>query len=275
MIVDCLVENTAIQEGVMAEHGLSLHITTSTHRILFDFGQTDAVFSNAEHMCVDLTKVDMAVLSHGHYDHCGGLERFMALNPQVKVYIHEAAFETHLSDRGEGGIIDIGIRGDLRRRAGVTPTHTVLWPDRGLLLFSDVDGQAFLPKGNRSMLVPDPKGGHMPDDFRHEQNLLVEEGDSLILMAGCAHKGILNIMEKAREHMGRMPDIVFGGFHLSSRNPADEEPQERIERLGEALAATGATFYTGHCTGVRAFDILKDKLGDKLFALTGGQRIII
>ncbi len=88
-----LMENAAAREDLAAEHGLSLLIETGAHRILFDAGQTGAFAENAERLGLDLGMVDLAVLSHGHYDHSGGLLRFLECNGHAKAYVNQHAFD--------------------------------------------------------------------------------------------------------------------------------------------------------------------------------------
>jgi len=105
----------------------------------------------------------------------------------------------------------------------------------------------------------------LPDDFRHEQYLLVREGDKRILFSGCSHKGILNILHWFR------PDVLVGGFHFKQLDPNSEQ----LRRYGEAMAKYDTIFYTGHCTGEEQFQALKPILGDRLRAISTGAVITI
>ena len=91
-----LIENTSAR-GLPTEHGLSLFVETAEHKFLFDMGQTDLFARNAETLGIDLSKVDFAVLSHGHYDHGGGLPAFLAVNPTAAVYLQASAAGDHYS----------------------------------------------------------------------------------------------------------------------------------------------------------------------------------
>jgi len=95
MKITALVENTSCDPDLGAEHGLSLYIETRRQKILFDMGQTDLFVSNAERLGINLSEVDLAVLSHGHYDHGGGLRRFLEINKRATVYLSRYAFEAH------------------------------------------------------------------------------------------------------------------------------------------------------------------------------------
>ena len=104
MKIVTLMENTACREDLCCEHGLSLYIETENHRILFDAGQSAAFADNAEKLGVALETVDFAVLSHGHYDHGGGLGKFLECNKGAPVYVSSHAFEPHYSRNGYIGL---------------------------------------------------------------------------------------------------------------------------------------------------------------------------
>jgi 7,8-dihydropterin-6-yl-methyl-4-(beta-D-ribofuranosyl)aminobenzene 5'-phosphate synthase len=108
MIIRVLAENTAVSEAFGSEHGLSLHIETKGRGILFDTGASALFARNAEKMGVDLTKAELAVISHGHYDHWGGLAEFLSINAGASVYVHEKAFGSHYAKRPDGKLFDIG-----------------------------------------------------------------------------------------------------------------------------------------------------------------------
>lgn len=95
MKITCLTENTSICDEIGYEHGLSLYIETEEHNILFDMGQSDLFFQNAEKLGVDIAAVDIAILSHGHYDHGGGLAKFLEVNSLAPIYISRYAFEPY------------------------------------------------------------------------------------------------------------------------------------------------------------------------------------
>ena len=116
MKIVTLMENTACCSGFLAEHGLSLYIETGNRKILFDAGQSAAFANNAEILGVDLRKVDFAVLSHGHYDHSGGLERFLEINPIAPVYVSSHAFEAHYAGDGRYIGVDTSLRNSARIR---------------------------------------------------------------------------------------------------------------------------------------------------------------
>ena len=116
-------------------------------------------------------------------------------------------------------------------------------------------------------------GKYYKDDFTHEQSLLIRENDKYILIAGCAHKGIVNIIDKAEEIMDSNLSTVIGGFHLFNPVNKKNESLEFISNIAKNLSNKNTIFYTCHCTGNKAFYILKENLKDKIMYLSTGQVI--
>lgn len=271
MKVTLLLENTACRADVKQEHGLSLHIATDRHKLLFDMGPNAMFLENAETLGVDIKAVDTAVLSHAHNDHSGGLALFCKRNDRASVYLQQDAW-------GEYYVVTpkkcayIGLDKVLRKyesRFRMVDGVTVL--DDELTLFSGGFGQDYRSHANDT-LREKVGDDYPPDAFRHEQCLLVTERGKTALFGGCAHNGIVNILRRAEEILGRAPDAVFAGFHLYNPSLAQTEPRELVEAIAQELDARRNTrFYTGHCTGQEAFDILKETLGDRLTYMSGGS----
>ena len=112
-------------------------------------------------------------------------------------------------------------------------------------------------------------------NFRHETNLLITAGEKAVLLAGCAHSGIVPIMQRCEALLGRAPDIVLGGFHLFSPGSGETEPEEVIRGIGRKLAQWPSHYYTGHCTGEKAYQQLSSILEDRLHPLSGGLKLVI
>lgn len=259
MKIHCLIENTRSGPELVAEHGLSLLIETGSHRILFDAGASPAFAENAARMGLDLGRVDAAVLSHGHYDHGGGMLRFLELNPHSPVWASPHAAEPHFNAEGK----DIGLPAELARHKRFRPVSSAV---------SELaPGITLHTAGTVPQAYPTPPNGmstlrgnsHIPDDFRHELYLLIEENGRRVLFSGCSHRGILNITDHFR------PDILVGGFHLM-RTPLQELPA-----VAYALAQFHTHYYTGHCTGAPAFNFLKSTLREHLDSFSSGSSIEI
>lgn len=265
-----LVENTAENPPLAAEHGLGIYIETDRHRLLMDAGQTDALIRNSRLLGIDLCTVDTVILSHGHYDHSGGILPFSEINPRADIYMQSAAAEPHFN-----GEKYIGIDKDilsLHRLKLIEGNHRI---DEELFLFSGIKGRRCYPKGNLKLShISD--GKRVCDNFAHEQCLVISCGGKSILLSGCAHNGILNILDSYREIFGGSPDYVISGFHLMKKD-GEYAPEEAeiITETARELSEMNTVFFTGHCTGIPAFEIMKEIMGDKLHALHTGKRIVL
>lgn len=256
MKIIALTENTAARPDLGAEHGLSLYLEACGKKILFDTGQSPLFAENAAKLGVDLSAVDLAVLSHGHYDHSGGLKHFLEINDHAPIYVSRYAFEPHLTLAGKDIGVDPSLKNDPRLipvgdKAEIAPGLTLYSCNRRKRLFPLVTGGMTTLRGGRSL----------PEDFRHEQYLLIEEDGKRILISGCSHKGILDIAAWFK------PDILVGGFHFF-RLPLDE----RLTSYARRLEQSGIRFYTCHCTGTAQYEWMKKDM-TRLEYLSAGQQI--
>jgi 7,8-dihydropterin-6-yl-methyl-4-(beta-D-ribofuranosyl)aminobenzene 5'-phosphate synthase len=274
MIIKALVENTSVSEEIGHEHGLSLSIETDRHRILFDMGCGGLFLKNAQKMDVSVKNVDIAVLSHGHDDHGGGLKTFLMENPDAKVYIRDSAFNKHLSKRSGGEIAEIGLDRNLMDNERIVFSGDYLRIDDELELFSGVRGRELRSRANQSILMEE-NGRVIEDTFIHEQNLIITEGNKTVLLSGCSHNGIINIINRFIELKGRPADYVIGGFHLHNPSTGQEEEPELVDAVGRFLQSTGAQCYTCHCTGFGSFSRLQAIMKDKIRYLAAGDTVAI
>lgn len=268
MIIRTLLENKSFQEKLGSEHGLSLLIETKEATVLFDMGASDLFARNAKVMGVDLANVDLAVISHGHYDHTGGLQTFFEGNNQAPVYIHSAACGEFVTP-GEDGWRYIGIPKTYAPEDRFIKVQGDVEISKSLKILAEVQPNHLNPPDNKVMFQKGPNGYEL-DRFIHEQNLVLRQGEKTVLITGCAHKGIVNIMDYFYQNEGKWPDVVIGGFHLVNREWS-EEMVEFIGKIGEFFKSTPTHFYTGHCTGEKALRLLKNQLGNQIEELSTGM----
>ena len=254
MKIISLVENTSVNHDIEAEHGLSLYIESKNHKILFDMGQTDLFLKNAKKLGVDLSQVDIAILSHGHYDHGGGLEEFLKINKKAYVYISQYAFDTYYNGKEKY----IGLNLSLKDNRRLIFTNGNVEVEEGITLYHCNDRVKRYDLGSFGLNVKREQE-YVPDDFRHEQYMLIEENGKQILFSGCSHKGILNIAEWFQ------PDVLIGGFHFS-KLPLDDTLKSYAKYLDEFKTE----YYTCHCTGMEQFSYMKQFMS-RLFYLSAGQ----
>ncbi len=257
-----LMENTPFQPDFRTEHGLSLYIETKRHKILFDTGQSGQFADNAADLGIDLETVDMAVLSHGHYDHGGGIRRFLERNTHAKVYVSEYAFGKYYH-----GQRYIGLDPALRDSDRLISVPSVLKIDDELTL-DPCRGRDMVYPVDDAGLSEMRRGNLIPDAFLHEQYLIIQEAGRRIVISGCSHRGVLNIMDWLR------PDVLVGGFHFMNQVISEGE-NPVLDSAAEILSNYDTLYYTCHCTGKGQYEYMKKKMGDRLRYLASGQRVTI
>ena len=271
MKVTVLVENTACSPAFIGIHGLSMHVETKRHRLLVDLGPDETLLKNALAAGIDLSLVDTVVISHGHYDHGGALRAFLAVNQNARIYIQQSAFDRFYA-KGPNGEKPIGLDETLRDHPQIILTGDRFLIDDELQLFSGVIGRKFESRMNQ-VLYMESAGERVPDQFAHEQNLIVTEGGRYFLFGGCAHNGIVNILEIAEQIVQGPIDTAIAGFHLHNPTAGIDETPDLIAGIASELARRQTRFLTGHCTGLGPFSLLKEHLGDQVSAITAGLAV--
>lgn len=258
MKIVSLLENTSSVQELECEHGLSLYIEAANLKILFDMGQSDLFYKNALKLGIDLQKVDIAILSHGHYDHGGGLSKFLEINSTATVYAAKDAFLPYYN----GSQKYIGLDSSLKNhsRIKLISKSEQITSFASLSFCKDEDIHFDINPFGLSTLT---EKGLVPDSFSHELYLMIEENNKRILFSGCAHRGILNIISSFS------PDYFIGGFHLSKI----ANPNELLPYALE-LDKSKTIYYTCHCTGKEQYEIMKSRM-KRLQYLSTGNSIII
>ncbi len=282
MKVVSLIDNQSLaqRKDLRSEHGLSIYIYTSTQQILFDTGVSGIFRSNAQRLNTDLAQVSLAVLSHHHYDHGGGLRTFFASNTQAKVYLRSSGteqFYLHLFGLFKRPIgLDATLFQDYPERFCFTDVFSEIAPD--VFIVAKINKRHPSPRGNRRLFVHTGRSSQ-PEDFEHELILVIRENGQLVVFTGCSHHGILNMLDAVLECFpGQTIKAVFGGFHLIDNPPFNTMAggKQEVEELGEAILKYPIEkIFTGHCTGAKAYQVLSNVMGEKMQYLATGCQVEI
>lgn len=277
MEVTILIENLG-PESLACEHGLSVHVEYNGHSILLDTGSSGAFADNTKALGIDLAGVELAVLSHGHYDHADGLRAFFANNGHAPLYIRKGAKEGYFSMRGGTPPRFVGIHRDICRDY----EHRMVEVDGLYRLFPGVwlvENPAPEASAERAQHLYKKVGedAFAEDDFSHEHSLVLEGEKGLVVFNSCCHAGAANIAQHiANTFPGKPIAALLGGFHMMGATGTDSIncSVEYIKRVADAFKKLDiGRIYTGHCTGIPAFDRLKEELGDRLAYMRTGDRI--
>ena len=255
-----LVDNIG-SEQLPDEWGLSIYIEYQNHTILLDAGASYIFKKNAETLGLDLSKVELGVLSHAHYDHGNGILHFLALNPNADFYLRQEATQKYYDKPGLFYHY-IGLPKDLMKKYAhriklISDLKTEILPGV-YLLGHNTAGLAEI--GQKAKLYKKGAHGKEPDDFQHEQSLIFATEKGLVIFNSCSHGGAANILNEVTLAFPDQPILALvGGFHLFGK------PEAEVRALGKQLNQLSVQkIYTGHCTGKAAYDILHEELGEKL-----------
>ncbi len=246
-----LLDDTATRPGLKGEHGLSLWIRWGGHSMLFDTGQSARFLDNAQELGVEVTRPDVLVLSHGHYDHGGGLPDLLAAGVVPRVVAHPGVTVARWSCKPGMAPRAIGLDDTLREREGLFSRHaTPVEVAPGCTFLGAIP--RFHPEGSgvRHFYL-DPEGRE-PDRVEDDSGVVFDTREGLVLVTGCGHAGVANYLAVVK---ARWPDrplrMVVGGLHLQ----AATEPE--LENAVAALESSGVgTVAAMHCTGSRGAEAL-------------------
>ena len=214
MRITTLVENrpNPHDPALQAEWGLSQCVEIGGRRLLLDMGASDLFARNAERLGIDIASIDAAVLSHHHSDHGGGLRRFFELNDHAPVYLGQAPAGEPTGRLFRLVSRRIGLDADLMAahaaRFRTVRERTEVLP--GVFVLPNVRGHHPRPSGNKVLFVRVGKE-YVPDDFRHEVVVALREGDTLAVLTGCSHSGVLNMVETVQQQFPGVP--IRAGEH--------------------------------------------------------------
>jgi len=269
MKIVLVVENTAEGRDILGEHGLAYWIEADGRKILFDTGQGHILLHNADVLGIDLRQTETLVISHGHFDHAGGLAPLFEVARPALFVAHPEIFSPKYTRHG-GEMMEIGM--------GTLTEDDIRSHCEQLRLSREpveiVPGVSFLGEIPRRTSFEDTGGaffadaeGRSPDPLNDDSALVLESIKGLVVLLGCTHSGVVNTLMRVGElFAGKKIAAVIGGMHLWNASARRlDETVEAIRQSGAALVAAG------HCTGWRATKRFADEFGDRFEPLAAGR----
>jgi 7,8-dihydropterin-6-yl-methyl-4-(beta-D-ribofuranosyl)aminobenzene 5'-phosphate synthase len=250
--ITVLVENSVHQRDLQAEHGLSFHLQAGGHSMLFDTGQTGLLLRNAEVLRIPLDRIEAVALSHGHYDHTGGLPAVMRKTGcRARLFLHPAALLPKFTGNADGTSRPVGMNAAVVqavRDAAADVVRTIKPTEvlDGIFVTGAIPRQnAYEDTGGRFFL---DEACTQPDPLMDDQALFFDTPDGLVVVMGCGHAGVVNTLEYIRRITHSRPvHTVLGGMHLLTASP------ERIAKTVETFRRLDIKqIAPAHCTGMPA-----------------------
>lgn len=260
--------------GLLGEHGFACHLRTEQGDYLFDTGGVQTLIANSTKLNINLQKLAAIILSHGHRDHSGGLQQVLAKTGEIPVYGHPELFDLRHSNNGpqrrpigipwpKASLEQQGAKFQLARQ----PQQMA----KGLTLSGEIPRIHSIEKGDPNLEVTSATGQSHRDPVNDDNSLFIESPKGLIILLGCAHAGLLNIIDYACKITGHQKiHMLIGGTHLKYSQP--QQLEATLKRLAEIdIDHIGVA----HCTGFRPTQRLAACFGEKLFHASVGTKISI
>jgi 7,8-dihydropterin-6-yl-methyl-4-(beta-D-ribofuranosyl)aminobenzene 5'-phosphate synthase len=264
-----LIDNFAARAEIGSEHGLALWIEYKDKKILFDTGQSTLIIQNAEKLGIDLSQTYAIVLSHGHYDHTGGLFSVLEIAPNAVIYSHPAAMKSRYSCKGFS-VRPIGIP-DVTSQA--IKGHRVIWTEKPVRVCKGVGVTGQIPRKNDF----EDSGGtffvdekcRKPDSFVDDQALFIESPNGVIIVSGCAHSGIINTLDCISQLLNQSKvHAIIGGMHLINAGTYRIEKTISVFKKYDVQKIVPL-----HCTGREATEKIKAEFAEKCLHSGAGDKI--
>jgi len=265
MVLTTLIENLVYQKGLIAEHGLSFYLETGNLKIVFDTGQGENFIHNSRKMGIDLSQADYLIISHGHYDHIGGLHHFLEINQKAKILLKPQALSSKFQNEQFIGLEQIKelppSRLEYITSVRHLDYHIFVMPDIKNYFPVDSHKDGFFIQENNEII---------PDPFDDELFLSISSNQKITIISSCSHNGITNIIETAKNYFHLPVQTVIGGFH--TRKSSDDVLGHIAEYFNtNTINKVGVC----HCTGVENFSHLKKAFRAEIFYNYTGTKISI
>ena len=243
-----LAENYARKRFMVAEHGLSIYIEKDNKNILFDTGQSSIFSHNAKQSGIDLAKVDNLIFSHGHYDHTGGINKFLKVNKTATIYVHPDAFNKRYFGKEQN---DIGIPYQFDKYENLINCSSKLVKNKETIYIDEniiVSGEIKITDDSeisKNFYTDIGCNKLVKDNFIDEQILLIKEKEGVYIFTGCCHVGLINCINYVKELLpGQKIAGIIGGMHL------EKYSDEKLTKVIDYIGINRIDLYTLHCTKV-------------------------
>jgi 7,8-dihydropterin-6-yl-methyl-4-(beta-D-ribofuranosyl)aminobenzene 5'-phosphate synthase len=268
LAITILVDNEA-SEGLSREHGLSLWLETDAGHILFDTGQDCALADNARKLGIDLARADILALSHGHFDHTGGIRHVLDQAAGIHLYCHSAANQKRYAIFGDVAEL-ISMPSESVAAIARLQSERLHWTDSPVLISEYIGLTGSIPRSTSyedagGPFYLDAKKRHT-DSIEDDQALWINTASGLVICVGCCHAGLVNTIQYVR-HLTGVSKIraIIGGFHLLQAN------EERLQRtIAELRSLAPELIVPCHCSGGSAVELLRNALGESVICGHGG-----
>lgn len=265
MKIVTLIENLVYKKGLYAEHGLAIYIETKNKRILFDTGQSGMFLQNAKTLGIRIDDIDILVLSHGHYDHTGGLYPFLEENSKAKIYAKKQLFIPKYSGRGR--FIGTKFNDELLR-------NRLIYVDKiteiaeNVFIMPEIDIANSGDTHFKGLKIK-PDAMFFQDEFDDELFLVIKKDEKINIVTACSHRGITNICTAATNQFRLPVGLILGGFHM--KDCTDKQYVQISDYLRilqpEAIGVC-------HCTGVEIYAEMHSDLKGHLFYHRTGDELV-
>jgi 7,8-dihydropterin-6-yl-methyl-4-(beta-D-ribofuranosyl)aminobenzene 5'-phosphate synthase len=276
MKIITLIEDNKCDNNLISEHGLSLYIEYKNKKIILDTGASDNFLKNAINLNINIKNIDYVVITHAHFDHCGGLLSFLKANNKAKIYIKKnEQFETYYKNNKTIDFIGLDIESFSQYYYRfVFIKEDIIQIDDYSYIISKIDMITNITYNNSCLKIK-KNNLLLNDDFEHELIFVIKENRKTSIFSGCAHKGIINMIHTVKSIFKiKKINNIIGGLHLIE-NPIIQNPvkTETLDEISNYLKDNVINIYTCHCTGLDAFNYLKKDLKNHINYISTGSII--